>query len=72
MDPLITELLSRRIDDVKDELTLTRATLAAGFEKQNKKLDELLEFKWKIAGGVIAVSALITVTIQVVFKVWHG
>lgn len=35
-------------------------------ESIDQKVDKLLEFKWKIVGGALAVSLIVTVAVQVI------
>lgn len=39
------------------------------FDRIEKKMDELLKFKWRIAGGIAFVSFLVTIGVQFVFKI---
>ena len=40
----------------------------ARFDKIEKKIDKLLQFKWQIIGGAGAMSLLITILLQVFIK----
>ena len=37
------------------------------FEKLEKKVDSLLQFKWQIIGGSVVISVLVTIAIQIIF-----
>ena len=38
------------------------------FDKVDEKLDLLIQFKWRIAGGIFVVSSVVTFAVQVSFS----
>ncbi len=42
------------------------------FSILESKMDQLLEFKWRVVGGVVAASCLVTMIIQVASLVWRS
>ena len=41
------------------------------FDKVDQKLDQLLEFKWRVVGGAIVVSVILTLGFQMGVLLFH-
>lgn len=50
---------------LKDDIDKIEAKMEAGFVDLNVKVDELLKFKWKIVGGTILASLILTGLFQI-------
>lgn len=57
MEDQIIEMIMDSHRDLKGDVT-----------KLEKKVDEILEWKWKVVGGAIAVSGLLTIIFQSLTK----
>ena len=58
MDHEILQFIKRELDEVKYNL-----------KEVDHKVDSIIEWKWKIVGGVIAVSSILTIAFQIGIKV---
>ena len=49
---------------IVDMILDSHKDLKSDFTKLEKKVDEILEWKWKVIGGALAVSGLLTIIFQ--------
>lgn len=65
MDAMVVELLKREIET-------TRKEMREDLKEMDQKLDELLTFRWKIVGGSVVISAILSVIVSIASIIIKG
>ena len=65
MDAMIVDLLKREIET-------TRKEMREDLKEMDQKLDELLTFRWKIVGGSVVISAILSVIVSIASIIIKG
>lgn len=65
MDHVIVDLLKREIET-------TRKEMREDLKEMDQKLDELLTFRWKIVGGSVVISAILSVIVSIASIIIKG
>lgn len=65
MDHVVVDLLKREIEN-------TRKEMREDLKEMDKKLDELLAFRWKIVGGSVVISAILSFIVTIAMNIIKG